>query len=144
METQSQGLTSSLAYQIPTGGRTWLQHYSADLAFGSIKGKSNSAVIADELKGQFWLIGGVTPGLIYRTSPISAIGFMLPFAYRVISWKLKDGSSFNPENDTSFSVGVQGVYINQLSKRNYLHLSFTHHVQWSANLWNISWQYKFY
>jgi len=62
----------------------------------------------------------------------------------VIEWKLKDGSSFNPEGDSSFSVGVQGSYVNQLSKSQYLYLSITHQTQWAATLWNISWQYKFF
>lgn len=144
METQSQGFVTSLAYLIPTGGRTWLQHYSFDFGFGAIKGKGRSAAIPDELKGQLWLTGGVTPGLIMRTSPISAVGLMLPITYRLIEWKLKGGTSFNPENDSSFSVGVSGVYINQLSKNHYLNLSLTHQVQWQANIWNLSWQYRFF
>jgi hypothetical protein len=143
METQSQGLTSSLAYLIPTGGRTWLQHYSLDFGFGAIKGKGRSAAIPDELKGQLWLTGGVTPGVIMRTSPISAVGLMLPISFRLIEWKLKSGTSFNPENDSSFSVGISGVYINQLAKNHYLFLSITHHAQWAADIWNLSWQYKF-
>lgn len=142
METQSQGVITSLAYLIPTGGRTWLQSYAFDFGFGAIKGKGRSAAIPDELKGQLWLMGGVTPGVVYRTSPISAVGLAMPFAYRVIEWKLKDGSSFNPEGDSSFSVGVQGSYMNQLSKSQYLYLSITHQTQWAATLWNISWQYK--
>lgn len=144
METQSQGLVGSLAYLIPTGGRTWLQTYALDFGFGAIKGKGRSAAIADELKGQLWLLGGFTPGLIYRTSPISAVGLMLPFTYRMIEWKLKGGSSFNPEGDSSFSVGISGAYINQLSKNNYLYLSTTYQTNWAANVWNLSWQYKFF
>jgi hypothetical protein len=144
METQSQGLVGSLAYLIPTGGRTWLQTYAVDLGFGAIKGKGRSAAIADELKGQLWITAGITPGMIYRTSPISAVALMLPFTYRVIDWKLKDGSSFNPEGDSSFSVGISGAYINQLSKNNYLYLSTTYQTNWAANVWNISWQRKFF
>jgi hypothetical protein len=144
METQSQGIVSSFAYMIPTGGRTWLQTYSFDFGFGAIKGKGRSAAIPDELKGQLWLMGGFSPGLLYRTSPISAVGLMLPFSYRLIEWKLKDGSSFNPEGDSSFSVGLSGVYINQLTKNNYLYLSITHQTNWAANIWNLSWQYKFF
>jgi hypothetical protein len=144
METQSQGLVGSLAYLIPTGGRTWLQTYAVDFGFGAIKGKGRSAAIADELKGQLWILGGFTPGIIYRTSPISAVGLMLPFTYRMIEWKLKDGSSFNPEGDSSFSVGISGAYINQLSKNNYLYLSTTYQTNWAANVWNLSWQYKFF
>jgi hypothetical protein len=144
METQSQGIVTSFAYLIPTGGRTWLQSYSFDFGFGAIKGKGRTAAIPDELKGQLWLMGGFSPGLLYRTSPISAVGLMLPFSYRLIEWKLKDGSSFNPEGDSSFSVGLSGVYINQLTKNNYLYLSVTHQTNWAANVWNLSWEYKFF
>lgn len=144
METQSQGLVTSLGYIIPTGGRTWLQTYSVDFGFGAIKGKGRSSAVADELKGQLWLLGGFTPGLIYRTSPISAVGLMLPFTYRMIEWKLKSGSSFNPEGDSSFSVGLSGVYINQLAKNHYLYTSVTYQTNWAATVWNLSWQYKIF
>ncbi len=144
METQSQGLLGSFAYLIPSSNRAWLQHYSADFGFGAIKGKGRSAAVPDELKGQLWLVGGFTPGLIYRTSPISAVGLLMPFSYRMIKYELKGGSSFNPDNDSSFSVGATGAYINQMSKNNYLYLSVTYHVLWAATAWNISWQYKLF
>lgn len=143
METQSQGLVTSLAYLIPSNSRVWMQHYSADFGFGAVKGKGRTAAIPDELKGQLWLTGGFSPGLLYRTSPISAVGLLMPFSYRMIRYKLKDGSSFNPEGDSSFSVGGSAVYINQLSKANYLYLSVTYQALWAATAWNLSWQYKF-
>lgn len=144
METQSQGMAGSLAYLIPTGGRTWLQSYSMDFGFGAMKGKGRSSAVPDELKGQLWLAGGFTPGLLYRTSPISALGLLMPFTYRLIKYELKGGSSFNPEGDSTFSVGVSGAYINQLSKNNYLYLAVTYQTLWAATQWNLSWQYRLF
>ncbi len=110
---------------------------------GSIKGKGNSAANSRRLKVSSGY-RGVTPGLIYRTSPISAIGFMLPFSYRLINWKLENGTSFNPDGDSSFSVGVQGVYINQLTRNNYLNLSSPTRFSGPRICGTWSWQYMFY
>lgn len=144
METQSQGINGSVGWLRPLSGRQWLYSYGLDFAIGAIKGKSNTPGIEDEIKGQMWLMGGFTPGLIYRTSPISQVGLMLPLSYRWIEWKLKNGSSFNPDGDTSFSVGLSGVYVNQLTKRSYLYLAVTYQTNWAATIWNMSWQYKLF
>ena len=143
METQSQGLIGSFVYMAPLGSRAWLQSYSIDLGYGVIKGKGNSTLITDELKGQPWIMGGFTPGVIYRSSPVSQIGLMVPLAYRQIEWKLANGTEFNPDGDDSFSIGLSGAYINQLTRSNSLHLAVTYHTNWAATMWTASWQYRF-
>lgn len=143
METQSQGLLASMNYMIPISrSKRWYQTYGIELGFGAIKGKGNTDELADELKGQMWVMAGVNPGVMYRTSPVGTVGILLPIAYRQINWQLSDGSTFNPEGDSSFSLGVSLLYLSHITPRSALMLAVTHQSMWSATSWSVGYQYR--
>ncbi len=142
METQSEGILVDAGYVI-TKSR-WRQIYGLELGNGRIKGKGNTSVIPDELRGQVWLILGASASLMYRSSAFSEIGLIAPFHYRTISWTLKDDSGLNPDRDTSFSLGLGLAYVARFNKRESLHLALIKHYFWEATMWTAAWQLEFF
>lgn len=140
MRAQGQGILTSLSRTSPLS-RRWLLQYGGDFAVGSLKGKGNSAAIADELSGQLWYSLGAHLGAIYRTSSVTNLGLLVPAHYRMIQWKLKGGSSLDPDRDTSYSVGLGAIMENRLSARSWVHFAVTHQHMWNATMFAFSWKY---
>jgi hypothetical protein len=137
------GLMVDIGRNVPYTASKWSFNYGANLGVGTIKGKGNNDNVPDELKNQLWFLVGASGGFMYRTSPNSEIGFMIPFYYRLINWKLASGSDLDVDKDSSFTVGGQFVYLARLDKDSSLHISLTQQHMWQSTMWGISWQTEY-
>ena len=140
METQFQGLGVSGVYSFPFGRSRWSRLYAAELGAGVAKGKANGVEVNDEVKGQPFLSVGLAPGLTYITSPVSRVGLMLPLVIRQIKWKVGGSNGFDPDRDSSFSVGLAGVFETRFSIRSSLIISATYQHLWQSTTFGLSYQ----
>ena len=128
-------------YQIPFRNVRWVQYYGADFQYGSVKG-TGDGTLSDAVKDQPWMGLTLSPGLIYRSTAVSELGFMIPLAYRKVSWELDPAASLEI-SDKNFSAGLGAIFINRFSRRSSLLLSLTHQQMWTATVWGIGFQYDF-
>jgi hypothetical protein len=140
IQTQLLGVQGDFSYNFEHTSR-WIQHDSLKFAAGLLKGKGASDEIDDELKNQKWVMLTASPGLIYRTTPVSDVGVGLPLSYRYIAWKLNPALNLNVEKSSSFSIGVSGTYVNRLSRHSSLYVVVEHQHMWDAVLWFAGWNY---
>lgn len=124
------------------GGSEWRQVDTYNVGLGIAQAKGDALAIQDELKNQGWLQGTVSRSWIYRTSPVSEVGFITPASLRYTQWKLSD-SELKIDRQFAVSAGVGGVYINRFAKGSSLRLSVVHQALWQATVWGLAWDYAF-
>ena len=117
----------------------WVYSYSGAVAIGGVKGTATGG-LSDEFSQQKWLMVGVAPGIIYRTSTRTEIGFRVPLDYRLIFWEINPGSDVEVSRGNSFSYGLSGVFITRYTLRSAIAITLTHHHVWQASIWSIGWQ----
>ncbi|MGZ3722046.1 MAG: hypothetical protein ACXVA9_03885 [Bdellovibrionales bacterium] len=142
MQAQLQGLnfaTSWNKFYTPT----WREWYTVDFTLGQVKGKGATATIPDELKRQTFVELEFAPGLMWRTSPVSELGFGVPIAVRYIKWDLISGAGLQMDKKTSFSAGLSGTYVNRFSSRTSIHITVAHQHMWNAVVWTAAWNRVF-
>lgn len=137
MQTQFSGVNLGMSWN-KFFKREWRTWHTVDLTLGTAKGKGQTTAIPDELKRQTFLMLEGQPGVMWRTSPVSELGFALPIAFRYIKWDLINGAGLNMDKKTSFSIGVGATYVNRLSARNSIHVSVAHQHMWASTLITIS------
>lgn len=144
MRTQSQGLMAQVNWQHFLNKKSrWYPIYGGEIAMGSIKGKGNTAAIADELKGQSWILAGGHAGMIYRSTAVSNFGLTVPINYRLINWKLQSDSSLDPDRDNSFSFGLRGIFEVRISPRSWGQFQLTQQHSWTATQFAMNWKWLF-
>ncbi len=141
LNTQSEGLAFTLIYANPFPHSRWSYTYGGDFGLGFIKGASNKRTFPDTVRNQRWVYVGGRVGVMNRTSTRTSYGFELPVLYRIISWDIND-ESFNPERDSSFSVGLALAYENHFSPTSTLHISIGNQYMWGATMWSIAYKRK--
>ena len=137
-----QGLRARYGYHIPFRRSSWRHSYTLDGTFGVVKGKGNTAAIADEVSGQPWTSFGFTPAVYKATSPASEVGLGFVGEYRFIKWQLDEGSGLDLEKDNSTSVGLLGVYVIRLSSRSTVQVAAIYHHMWEATAWSLGYEYR--
>lgn len=142
--TQSLAARIGMTYNQFYPKSRWRKVYAADALFGTIKGKGSSLTIQDELNKQPWIAVQASAGWTYRTSPASEVGIFAPAILRHIKWDLADGSSLKMDRQTSFSIGLGGVYVNRFTRTQSLHLSVAHQQMWRATVWSATWEQTFH
>jgi hypothetical protein len=142
MQTQSLGTRISYAYNRFYSG-AWRYHHSVDFAFGTLKGKGGISKIQDEIKNQLWAMATLSPGLIYRTSPVSELGLGLPLSYRFIQWKFESGSNFSMDKGSSFSAGIAGLFGLRFNPKSGIEFMVQHQHMWNAVIWTASYTYVY-
>jgi hypothetical protein len=136
---QLHGLTFDFIYNKPFKSNSrWIQSYMAQGAFGFLKGAGAYPEIRDQLKDQLWLMATLGPSLIYRTTPATDIGLMLPLTYRMINWSLEENTTLKMDRENSFSAGLGLVYNNRLSNSTNLRLQITNQYLWQATMWSFA------
>jgi hypothetical protein len=115
---------------------TWRYHHTVEFAFGNVKGQGTIPQIGDVLRDQAWLMAGVSPGLMWRTSPRSELGFGLPLLYRYIYWHIQKDSGFAIDRGSSVSVGVSAMYVVRFTTRHSLHIEVAQQHMWNAVIWS--------
>lgn len=142
MQTQFKGLNFQGAYNRTRSNSYWQEYYGFELGYGTLKGQGDQPAITDRLDNQSWILLTLKPGLIYRTSPVSRVGIMLPVVYRKIQWNFNPGSGLEA-GDKAFSVGVGFHYVQRVSKDSSVDFALTHQKMWATNLWSAAWNYEF-
>lgn len=143
MLTQSEGVQISYLRNIPFSNPRWNQVFTGDVAGGVLKGTGGTTLIPDSFGNQAWFMLSGSAGLRYRTSSISSVSLFVPLSYRMISWRLEPGSTTNPSKDSSFSVGLGGLFDIQFSPRNSFQAGLIHQHLWKATQWSIGLQRSF-
>ncbi len=143
LRTQFSGMALGVTFRKPTSNIRWMQSHSFDVAGGALVAKSAGTTFTDHLKNQMWYSVTARPGLGYRTTSNSELGFGVPLTFRKIDWQLKD-PALKLERASSFSYGLSGTYVTQLSRSSSLLVEVTQHIPWSAFVWSIGWNYRFY
>lgn len=134
MQMMFQGVTLNYNRNSFIGETGWRQLEAYEASAGIAKGKGNATSIEDEVKNQMWFSGVYQRGWIYRTSPVSEIGFFIPGALRYTQWKLGD-SDLKMQKQFAFSVGVGSEFLFRINKRSSMKLSVTHQALWSTTIW---------
>lgn len=140
MLTYLHGFRIGYSWHKPLRNVRWVTVYGADLGLGLAKGAA-AAPLTDEVEDQSWFSITFNPGMMYRTTSKSEIGFYVPIAYRMIRWDLK--APFDLDRDSSFSVGVTGAYVSRFSLKTSMMVTVTHQQMWNATIWGIGYQYDF-
>lgn len=144
MRTESTGLTVSATRSKRISKTNWQHYQSAEFSIGTLKGKGSATTIADGLSNQPWYAVGVSPGLMYRTTPVSEAGISLPLVFRMIQWQLNPGSGLQMNRDSSYSAGLRGHFLMKFTPKSSLSLSATYQTYWAATQWAIGWEYLLY
>jgi hypothetical protein len=141
LSAQFHGFNIGGSFQRPFKDIHWVEYYGAHVSFGSIKG-TGEGTITDALKDQPWYGLTLSPGIIYRATAVSEIGFILPLVYRNISWKL-DPTAQLETHAKNFSVGLGAQFISRFTPYSSVMASLTHQHMWKTTVWGIAWQYDF-
>lgn len=142
MGSQFTGVSLGTTYRKPFSNIRWVQSHALDLSWGTLVAKSAGSTITDQLRNQMWYGVTLSPGFGYRTTSASEVALNIPLMYRVIDWQLKD-AALDMGRDTSFSYGVMGSFVSQMSTQSSLQISFTEQIAWKALVWSIGWNYRF-
>jgi len=121
----------------------WLQYYGAELAFGQATGKGTTTTFNSELEDQLWLSGTVNPGIMYRTTALSDIGFMLPLSFRTVSWAKDENTMLTVDRESTISLGMTLAFVTRFSLKSSMLISVTHHHMWDSTVWALGWQHDF-
>ncbi len=140
MMTHFHGFKLGYAYNKPFNNIRWVQSYLGEASMGYVKGAGTSAAIPDEVESQTWMGLSFSPGLIYRTTANSEIGFALPLSYKKPLWKFETPLEVD---DHPFSVGLSLNFISRLNLKSAITLGLTHQHMWNATIWSVGWQYDF-
>lgn len=91
-------------YKRSFGNHKWMQSHGADIILGSVRAASTSAGNPDLTSEQsFWAVQ-VSPGLSYRTTPTTLLGFSTPIYYRDLDWK-QNRTGLDIGSDTLITLG---------------------------------------
>jgi hypothetical protein len=142
MQTQSQALKVSTSYN-KFFRHDWREWYEGSFLLGQVKGKGGTVTIPDELKRQIFLGLELSPGLMWRTSPVSELGFSLPIEIRYIKWDLISSSGLNMDRKFSYSAGLGATYVNRFSSRASIHISVAHQHMWNTVIWSAAYNRVF-
>ncbi len=142
MQSQFKGLIINGDYNRTIANSYWQHLYSLEFAYGTLKGQGDQPNIPDRLDNQSWMMLAFKPGLIYRTSPVSRAGLILPLLYRKISWNFNPNSGLAAE-DKAFSVGIGLLFTQRFTKDSSVNLSLVHQRMWQTSLWAATWNYDF-
>ncbi len=142
LRSQFSGVALGITYRKVTSNIRWVQSHALDVGAGALVAKSAGTSFTDHLKNQMWYSATLRPGMSYRTTSRSELGFGIPLTYRAIAWELKD-PALMLDRETSFSYGVSGTYVTHVSKSSSLLVEVTQHIPWKAFVWSIGWNYRF-
>lgn len=140
IQMQMQSTTFSMTYKKPFRNIRWLQSHSLEAGFGTLKGKGRTTEIPDFLVQPFYLIVA-SPGIIYRTSPPSELGFSLPLTFRFIEWRLND-ESLQLEKAASLGYGITFSYGQRITPLITVLMAFTNQMSPSATTWSLGLDYS--
>lgn len=146
MLTQSWGLNLGMNwnnFMQSQSWRNWRWWNTADVTIGQVKGQGNTTGIPDELKRQTFVMLQGSPGLMWRTTPVSELGFSLPIAFRYIKWDLIKAADLKMDKATSFSAGLGLTYVNRFSVRNSIHVTIAHQHMWNTTMWGAGFNRAF-
>jgi hypothetical protein len=143
LRSQFSGVVLGITYRKPMSNIRWVQTHSLDIGGGALVAKSAGTSFTDHLKNQMWYMVTVRPGLGYRTTSNSELGFGVPITIRRIDWQLKD-PALKLDRETSFSYGVGGTYVTQVSRSSSLQVELIQHIPWNAFVWSLGWNYRFH
>jgi hypothetical protein len=141
MNAQFQGLDIDAKYVLPLRSLQWSQFYGLNFGLGVVRGTAAFSATTDEFRNQSWFHLGVTPGLVFKGSPVSQIKLGLPLVYRSLSWNFKSGSSLQVEKPPSFSPGLQLQSSVKYSKNQAIFFSASYYPTWKTTQWTIGWHH---
>jgi hypothetical protein len=142
MQTQSRALKISTSYN-KFFRREWRAWYEGSFLLGQLKGKGPTTTIPDELKRQLFFGLELSPGLMWRTSPVSELGFNLPIEIRYIKWDLISSSALKMDRQFSYSAGLGATYVARFSSRAGIHISVAHQHMWNTVIWSAAYNRVF-
>lgn len=134
-----QGFKLGYAYNKPFYKVRWVQHFEANLQFGSHKAKGIGD-ISDEIEKQSWYAGSFNPGVTYRTTARSEILLSAPFTLKQPKWNFKE--MVEVENQP-FSMGLQATFMNRINIKSSISMSVAHMVTWESTVWGLNYHYDF-
>ncbi len=142
MRTQLQGLSFTYTFYRPSQNIMWLYSYGFGATLGVAKASPDpfhAPFDGYEVKNKTWFMGSFLPGIDFRRSQRARVGIFTPVVFRILDFGY-DENVAKVFDDDPFSVGVGFRYINALSIRDSVSVSFTHQIIWAASTWELVWQ----
>lgn len=142
MQSQLKGINFHGDWNRTIQNSYWQQLYGLEFAYGVLKGQGDQPNVPDRLDNQSWMMATLKLGLIYRTSPVSRFGILVPTHYRKIQWNFNPGSGLMAE-DKPLSVGIGFLYTQRFTKDSSMNISMVHQRMWSTVTWSAGYNYDF-